>query len=181
MEVEAARCSSLKALRKVAERKPEFRSACLDSVALVKVILSDMVRRLELKEKKFEVFTAATQEELDAFWTVLLAVDKEFHLRYTDSICAKDLTPQLAEFLAHCCRQRHYFFKVRKVRLQIMPASQLPATEFAKLGHLPDPVPGTDDHYKPFGEVFCATTTGEHRPSAKHKARKEKSLPVFNT
>ena len=58
-------------------------------VALVKVILSDMVQRLELKEKKFEVFTAATQEELDAFWTVLLAVDKEFHLRYTDYLCQR--------------------------------------------------------------------------------------------
>ena len=87
MEVEAARCNSLKALRKVAERNPEFRSACLDSVAPVKVILSDMVRCLELKEKKFEVFTAAIQEKLDAFWTILLAVDKEFHICYTDSIC----------------------------------------------------------------------------------------------
>ena len=182
MEVEAARCNSLKALRKVAEKKPECRSACLDSVAPVKVILSDMVRHLELKEKKFEVFTAATQEELDAFWIVLLAVDNEFHLRYTDSICAKYLTPHLAEFLAHCCRQRHYLFDILKCgksdcRLCLPP--QLPATEFAKLGHLPDPVPGTDDHYKPFGEVFHTTTTEEHRPSAKHKSRKEKSLPFY--
>ena len=52
MEVEAARCNSLKTLCKVAERKAEFRSACLDSVAPVKVILSDIVRPLELKEKR---------------------------------------------------------------------------------------------------------------------------------
>ena len=114
METEAARCNSLKTLRKVAERRPEFRSACLDSVAPAKVLLTDIVRRLELKEKKFEVFTAATQEELDTFWTSLLAVDAEFQLRYTDSISAKDVRPCLAEFLAHCCRQRHYFFDILK-------------------------------------------------------------------
>ena len=55
-----------------------------------------------------------SQQPLRKNWTVLLAVDKEFHLRYTDSICAKDLSPHLAEFLAHCCRQRHYFFDILK-------------------------------------------------------------------
>ena len=114
METEAARCNSLKTLRKVAERRPEFRSACLDSVAPAKVLLTDIVRRLELKEKKFEVFTAATQEELDAFWTSQLAVDAEFQRQCTDSISAKDFSPRLAEFLAHWCRQRHYFFDILK-------------------------------------------------------------------
>ena len=184
MEAEAARCNSLEALRKVAERKPEFRSACLDSVAPVKVILSDMVRRLELKEKKFEVFTAATQEELDAFWTVLLAVDKEFHLCYTDSICAKDLTPQLAEFLAHCCRQRHYFFdilKCRKSDCRLCLPPQLPATEFTKLGHLPDSIPGTDDHYKPFS-IQQQQKSIVHLPSTKLAKRSPcHSTPLFNT
>ena len=176
METEAARCNSLKTLRKVAERRPEFRSACLDSVAPAKVLLTDIVRRLELKEKKFEVFTAATQEELDTFWTSLLAVDAEFQLRYIDSISAKDVRPCLAEFLAHCCRQRHYFFDILKCgksdcRMCLPP--NLPTTEFAKLRHLPDPVPGTDGHYKPFAEVFKTMTTEEHRPSTKSKTHRK--------
>ena len=70
-----------------------------------------------------------------------------------------------------------FMFWSADCRLCLPP--QLPATEFAKLGHFPDPIPDTDDHYKPFGEVFCTTTTEEHRPSAKHKAHKEKSLPFY--
>ena len=97
----------------------------------------------------------------------------------TPLICAKDLTPHLAEFLA--LLQANFFdiLKCGKSDCILCMLPQLPVTEFGKLGHLPDPVPGTDDHYKPFGEVFCTTTTEEHRPSAKHKARKEKSLPFY--
>ena len=70
---------------------------------------SDMVRCLDINEKKLEVFTAATQEELDAIWSVFLAIYKEFHLIYTDSICIEHLGPHLVEFLALCWRQRHCF------------------------------------------------------------------------
>ena len=64
----------------VAEQKPDLESSVVDSIATVKILLSDMARQLELKQKKFKVFTAANADELDLFWTALLAIDKEFQL-----------------------------------------------------------------------------------------------------
>ena len=75
LETTASRCNSLKALRAVAQQKPDFVRSVADSLAPVKILLSDIARRLELKEKKFKVFTAATASELDAFWTALLALE----------------------------------------------------------------------------------------------------------
>ena len=51
MEAEAEKCNSMKALRAVAERDRAFRDAALDSIAPVKLVLIDIARRLELKEK----------------------------------------------------------------------------------------------------------------------------------
>ena len=127
----------------------------MDAIAPVKVVLSDVVRRLELKEKKFQIFTAATQDELDELWTSLFVIDKEFQVRHNKKINAKNLSHGVAEFLSHCCRERHYFFdilKCRKSQCSICSPPRLPVTNFANLGHLPDPLPGNDGYYKPFDE-----------------------------
>ena len=68
MVAEAEKCNSMKALQAVAQRNPEFREAALDSIAPVKIVLSDIAQRLELKERKFSVFTAASSKELDDLW-----------------------------------------------------------------------------------------------------------------
>ena len=81
--------------------------------------------------------------------------------------------------MAHCCKQRHYFFdilKCGKPACMLCKPLRLSASEFSKLSHLPDPTPGTDGHYKPFQEVFKKPTTEEHRPSAK-KASSKATLP----
>lgn len=49
----------------MAERKEGFLEVALDSIS-VKILLTDIVRRLELKSEKFSVFTAACGSELDA-------------------------------------------------------------------------------------------------------------------
>ena len=180
MEQEAAKCNSLKLLRKMAERQAEFEGAAMDSIAPVKILLTDVARRLELKEKKFQVFSAASASEMDDFWTAVLAIDVEFKLYYSTKISAKDLTPALAEFFGHCCRQRHYFFDILKCGssdCMICKPPRLSPAEFSKLGHLPDPTPGTEGHYKAFQDVFKKTTSDEHRPSMSGKPKKGKSLP----
>ena len=65
------------------------------------------------------------------------------------------------------------FWLVWKVRLQIIPTSTTTCL------WLPDSVPGTDDHYKPFGEVFHTTSTEEHHLPFRRKAHNEKSLPFL--
>lgn len=98
------------ALRAVAQQKPDFVSSVADSLAPVKILLSDIARRLELKEKKFKVFTAATGSELDEFWTALLALDREFHLSHTEKVSAKDLTPLLNQFFYALLLSEALFF-----------------------------------------------------------------------
>lgn len=180
MEAAAARCNNLKALRLVAQQKPDFVSSVVDSIEPVKILLTDIARRLELKKKKVEVFVAATTDELDALWAALLAIDMEFNLRHSEKVTANDLTSQLNSFFTHCCRQRHYFFDIIKCgdpRCQVCKPPRLPLDWFSKLGHLPDPVPGDDGHYKRFEVVFKTATTEEHRPSRSRKKTKGKTLP----
>lgn len=168
MEAEATKCNSLKALRAVAERQVGFKQTALDSIAPVKILLTDIVRGLELKQRKFKLFSSATEEEMSDMWTALLAIDQEFHQDYSDKVSAKDLPHSLTSFISHCCKQRHYFFdilKCGKSDCTVCLPVRLPDTEFGKLDHLPDPVPGTEGHYKPFSEVFKSITTEEHRPS----------------
>ena len=49
---------------------------------------------------------------------------------------------------------------------------------FASLHYLPNPVPGSDDHYKPFEEVYgqSEALTEKHRPSLQQKKRKATSF-----
>ena len=114
MEAEASKCNSLKNLRALAEWNAEFRVASKDSIAPVKILLTDIAQRLELKEKKFVVYTAAPLYELDALWMTILAIDKEFRVNHTDKSSAKDLIESLCGFMSHCCAQRHYFFDTLK-------------------------------------------------------------------
>ena len=84
--------------------------------------------------------------------------------------------------MTHCCRERHYFFDVLKCgasECQVCDPPRLPESVFTSLRHLPDPMPGVDDHYKPFSEVFEKETTEEHRPSLKRKPRQDRGLPFY--
>ncbi|KAL5496676.1 hypothetical protein EMCRGX_G013014 [Ephydatia muelleri] len=179
MEAEATKCNSMKALRSVAERIVGFKEAILDSISPVKVILTDIAKRLELKEKKFTVFSPATK--LDDLWTSIFSIDQEFPYSQSDKLSGKDLTSQLVEFMSHCCKQRHYYFDILKCgerKCKICLPTRLPADVFKGLDHLPDPLPGTEGHYKHFAEVFRSKTSEEHRPSLK-RAAKEKTLPFY--
>ena len=48
--------------------------------------------------------------------------------------------------------------------------------DFRRLNHLPDPIPGADNHYKEFSKVFGTKTTEGTMPSLKtgHKDRGHK-------
>ena len=152
----------------------------MDSIAPVKILLTDIARRLELKGKKFSVFTAASSEELDKLWTTLLSIDQEFPHERSNKFSAQELSERLVKFIKHCCIQRHYFFdmiKCGKASCDICLPPRLTPDVFSTLNHLPDPVPGPQDHYKKFSEVFGTKTTEEHRPSSKKRSSKDKTLP----
>ena len=180
MEAELEKCNSMKALRAVAERSTAFKEAALDSIAPVKIVLTDIAQRLELNEKKFRVFTAASPQELDDLWSALLSIDQQFPYERSDRLSAKELSEGLVKFIDQCCIQRHYFFdmiKCGKTDCDVCLPPRLPSDVFSTLKHLPDPVPGSEGHYKKFVDVFGTVTTEEHRPSSKRRSQKDKPHP----
>lgn len=115
METAVASCSSVSEIRQLASQKEGLREALLDSVAPVKKLLSTISQRLELKQKKFTVDTAALPDEIDSLWTSLLFLDSEFDLQHSDKVSQRSLTPALKEFMSHCYRERHYSFRDKEV------------------------------------------------------------------
>ena len=76
-------------IRELALKKPSIKESLLDSVSPVKVTLSDIAQRLELKGNKFSVGTAASDAEINALWSQLKEIDPEFNLSPTDSLPRK--------------------------------------------------------------------------------------------
>ena len=64
MEKEIKKCNSLSQLRKQAETTPAFKESVADSIAPVKVLLSRVTQRLELKGEPFIVSAAALSGDI---------------------------------------------------------------------------------------------------------------------
>ena len=85
--------------------------------------------------------------------------------------------------LSHCARERIYFVSLKKCGSQdciICIPPRLNDQDFRRLNHLPDPIPGTDDHYKEFSEVFGTEATEGAMPSLKTSKDYGHKIP-FNT
>ena len=107
-------------------------------------------------------------------------IDPDFNLSYTDKISVKVLTPKLKQFLTHCCRQRHYFFEVRKcgnAECGICGRVRLSTEELSMIKLFPDLMMKDDGHFKLFEEIHGADTSENDRPSLKRG--KESSLPFY--
>ena len=76
---------------------------------------------------------------------------------------------KIFDFMKHYCRIRHYSFQVKKCGLpscSICKPVRMDSELFKTLHFMPDPIPGDDDHYKRYVEVYgLDSTTEEHRPS----------------
>ena len=143
-------------------------------------LIKDQFSRLQLKGVPFRVPEEASDRDIDELFKSLNR-DKSI----TPYDCVDDLRkrPKLTQYLAHCCRQRTYFFSVKKCGSQnceicLPPRSS--AQDFERLGHLPDPTPSSDDlHYKPFQEVFKTETDESAMASLKTLKYRGHKIP-FN-
>ena len=106
-ESEVAKCNNLSQLRKIAEKKPDFIQAVSDSNSLVKCLLSSIFMRLYLKEKQVRCVAAATPEELNDFWSLLIALDTrlEENGKYGKSNIRNH--QKITSFIQHCCHSSH--------------------------------------------------------------------------
>ena len=178
-EREVAKCNTLSELRMIATKKDGFVSVVQDSLSPVKVLLSQIFTRLCLHETAIKMFASATTDEISDFWSTLLIIDSSLNesVQYTKKNFEECVG--IAEFMKHCCRSSHYSFDILKcgsASCTICRPVRLPTDTFKMLHHLPHPMPGEDDHYTPFADVFGKPTTDEHRPSLQQKPKK-KSLP----
>ena len=166
-------------LRHLATKKPDVIPKTLDSIAPVKILLSDILRRLKLDGVQFKIFSSASEEEMKEVWSnVQDSVDSTLEYGATfNKEHVKD-HPAVGTFMDHCCQSRHYSFCIKKCgkpSCTVCKPVRLPSHTFQKLHFLPDPQPGDDDHYVPFLNAFGKKTSEEHRPSL--KKTKKKSLP----
>ena len=179
-EAAVLRCNNMSQLRQAGEKMPDLIPGIMDSIAPVKILLSDILQRLELHSKTFQVFSAASDHNMEEMWSVLESVDNT--LKHGEQYRKKSLEShkKLVDFLSHCCKSRHYFFTVKKCgrsTCTMCKPIRMPMEKFDLLCHLPDPVPGEGGHYKPFLDVFGTSTSEEFRPSLQAKKSKQKSLP----
>ena len=86
-------------------------------------MLTSIVQRLELKEKSFQLFSGATEEDIQTFWEALQTIVSTLtHEETTEhAIKGKDLKA----FLDHCCVARHYTFSIKNVERMIAQSASL--------------------------------------------------------
>ena len=62
-------------MRAAAENEPELVDAVLDSMSPVKIVITDVIRRLNLKGRYFEDYSAASMEAIEEIWDSLHSID----------------------------------------------------------------------------------------------------------
>jgi hypothetical protein len=77
------------------------------------------------------------------------------------------------EFYDHCCQKRHYFFNINKCGNEFCSIC-LPLSGdkkmFEKIFNFPDLMPGNDNYYISFEDIYGKETDEKHHPSLKNKS-----------
>ena len=82
-------CNSVAEIRRV-EAQNNFPEDMLDCIEPVRILLTKITERLQLKDKKFKVIQSASRELLAKLWSCLNQIDPDFNLSYTDKISVKN-------------------------------------------------------------------------------------------
>lgn len=178
-EAEVKKCKNLAKLRDAARRVADFKTTALDSVAHVKSLLVMLLDRLELKGKKFCMFLATSEDNLDLMWSEVQKVDSI--LVKDESLTKKSSLPSKPDLcFERCCVCHHYCFQIKKCgsdECTMCKPPKLPRDIFDTIHFLPDPIQGDDGHYMTFEELLGSNTDESHRPSLQKSA---KSLKLFH-
>ena len=71
LEKKIATCSNMSEIRKLAEKEPLIKDGLKQAVQPVKDLLEDVFSRLSLKDEPFQIFQAASEQEIDNMWKEL--------------------------------------------------------------------------------------------------------------
>jgi hypothetical protein len=171
-ELKIQNCNSLKELRTACESSSKDVSETLQPVI---DLLNSIVHRLQLKGKKFKTYDPADDDEIEAFWEILLQIEETMTMSDTTKKSIK--SKQDLNFIQHCCVATHYSFQIKKcgkADCKICKPVRMDPDVFSSLHYLPLPVPSSDDHYKSFEEVYgeSEASSEKYRPSLQQKKRK---------
>ena len=76
-EKKVSNCNTMDEMRKVMQENPSLKEEWEDSIEPVKMLMSSVFQRLNLKDKAFLVFPAATDHEMEAFFSCLCDIDAD--------------------------------------------------------------------------------------------------------
>ena len=70
-----SQCNSMNDIRKVAEKTPSLKKNLKESLNPTITLLNDIFQRLQLKDKNFQTFEAATELDMNNLWDTILSID----------------------------------------------------------------------------------------------------------
>ncbi len=144
MELQLKSASSLKAVRHLAKKVPGLQQEVEDSIQPAKILISDVFSRLQLKDKNFKIFHAATKEEMLKLGEQLTKLDESFHPAIlVDSSKPCKISDKIKKFMEDHCLIGHYQFSIKKCKSKecVCGAPRTSSEVFSQLHHLPFPVP----------------------------------------
>ena len=157
IEAELAQCNSMSQIHKLAQKNSSVFASVEESLSSVVTLLNSIMTRLMLKETPFKSYSSATVPEIEEFWTSILNLETTLNLN--QKVTQKNVQnyPNLCAFLEHCCSSSHYSSDILKCgssQCKFCSPPRLPMDVFVTLQHLPHPIPGDNNHYKSFSEVY---------------------------
>ncbi len=126
MELQLKSTSSLKAVRHLAKKVPGLQLEVEDSIQPAKIVISDVFSRLQLKDKNFNIFHAATKKDMLKLGEQLTKLDESFV--YSKPCPRKRSSPWQYGQVTSKPASRSYVIStskgsVRRNRVQIRPAN----------------------------------------------------------
>ena len=68
-------CNSMNDIRKASEKTPNLKENLKESLNPTITLLNDVFQRLQLKDKNFETFEAASELDMNMLWDTILSID----------------------------------------------------------------------------------------------------------
>ena len=82
-------CKNLKDIR---QKCSSYKEDVANSLKPTKELISSVIKRLELKSKKFDIFQSASENEIQEFWQILLTIDANVTIKDTTQNSREKLT-----------------------------------------------------------------------------------------
>ncbi|CAB5381895.1 unnamed protein product [Rhizophagus irregularis] len=163
-------CNTMEAIRKAAIKEPRLKKELKQSLQPTIGLVNTIFQRQSLKDKTFDT---ATKQKIDNLWELILQLDPDLNKDTTRQFKHIKNMSKFNEFYDHCCQKRHYFFEIKKCGNEFCEICQPLSGDkqmFEKLANFSDSMPGNENHYMPFKEIYEKETDEKHRPSLKSKS-----------